>query len=159
MCPVVLVVESIPVPLEHKKIVCRSFTARTHQNARHDVHINIGDTSTPTHNQISGPITRAPARKLNNQVSSFRASYSSYLDNGNVCSVLLLRNDNKKETELDSRGRHSDSRTAAHCDGRPNPVWTWILACKYFLECYWSLLSYASNLKSISRWSRPQSSF
>jgi hypothetical protein len=33
---------------------------------------------------------------------------------------------------MDSRGRHSDSRTAAPCDGRPNPVWTWILACKYF---------------------------
>jgi hypothetical protein len=58
-----------------------------------DVDINIGDTSTPTHNQISGPITQACARQLNNQVFSFLASYSSYLDNGNVCSVLLLRND------------------------------------------------------------------
>jgi hypothetical protein len=61
-----------------------------------DVDINIGDTSTPTHNQISGPITRARARQLNNQVSSFLASYSSYLDNGNVCSVLLLRNDGQE---------------------------------------------------------------
>jgi hypothetical protein len=34
----------------------------------YDVDINIGDTSTPTHNQISGPITRARARQLNNQV-------------------------------------------------------------------------------------------
>jgi hypothetical protein len=53
-------------------------------------------TSTPvihTHNQISGPITQACARQLNNQVSSFLDSYSSYLDNGNKCSVLLLRND------------------------------------------------------------------
>jgi hypothetical protein len=58
-----------------------------------DVDINTSDTSTPTHNQISGPITRAHARQLNNQVSSFLASYSSYLDNGNVCSILLLRND------------------------------------------------------------------
>jgi hypothetical protein len=61
------------------------------------VDINIGDTSTPTHNQISGPITRARACQLNNQVSSFLASYSSYLDNGNVCSVLLLRNDGQEE--------------------------------------------------------------
>jgi hypothetical protein len=61
-----------------------------------DVDINIGDTSTPTHNQISGLITRARARQLNNQVSSFLASYSSYLDNGNVCSVLLLRNDGQE---------------------------------------------------------------
>jgi hypothetical protein len=61
-----------------------------------DVDINIGDTSTPTHNQISGPITQARARQLNNQVSLFLASYSSYLDNGNVCSVLLLRNDGQE---------------------------------------------------------------
>jgi hypothetical protein len=36
------------------------------------------------------------ARQLNNQVSSFLASYSSYLNNGNVCSVLLLRNDGQE---------------------------------------------------------------
>jgi hypothetical protein len=42
-----------------------------------DVVINTSDTSTPTHNQISGLITRAHARQLNNQVSSFLASYSS----------------------------------------------------------------------------------
>jgi hypothetical protein len=42
--------------------------------------------------RISGPITQARAHKLNNQVSSFLASYSSYLGNGNVCSSLLHRN-------------------------------------------------------------------
>jgi hypothetical protein len=66
------------------------------QEGEHDVDINTSDTSTPTHNQISGPITRARARQLNNQVSLFLASYSSYLDNGNVCSVLLLRNDRQE---------------------------------------------------------------
>jgi hypothetical protein len=60
------------------------------------VDINTSDTSTPTHNQISGSITRAGACKLNNHVYSFLASYSSYLDNGNVCSVLLLRNDRQE---------------------------------------------------------------
>jgi hypothetical protein len=30
------------------------------------------------------------------------------------------------ETEMHSCWRHSDSRTAAACDGRPNHVWTWI---------------------------------
>jgi hypothetical protein len=50
------------------------------------------DTSTLTHNQVSDPITLARAHQLNNQVSSFLASYSSYLDNGNMCSILLLRN-------------------------------------------------------------------
>jgi hypothetical protein len=60
-----------------------------------DVDINTSDTSTPIHNQISSPITRARARQLNNQVSSL-ASYSSYLDNGNVYSVLLRRNDRQE---------------------------------------------------------------
>jgi hypothetical protein len=51
-----------------------------------------------------------------------------------------------KETELDSHGRHSNSRIAANCDGHPDHVWTWILVCKYFLESSWSLHSYTSNL-------------
>jgi hypothetical protein len=60
------------------------------------VGIKTSDTSTPTHNQIFGPITQTHARQLNNQVSSFLASYSSYLDNGNVYSILLLRNDGQE---------------------------------------------------------------
>jgi hypothetical protein len=58
--------------------------------------INTSDTSTSTHNQISGPITQAHARQLNYQVTSFLSSYSSYLDNGNMCSLLLLRNDGQE---------------------------------------------------------------
>jgi hypothetical protein len=65
-----------------------------------DVDINTNDTSTPTHNQIYGPITRARVRQLNNQVSSFLASYSSYLDNGNMCSILLLRNDGQERNRV-----------------------------------------------------------
>jgi hypothetical protein len=30
------------------------------------------------------------------------------------------------KTEMHSRRRHSDSRTATACDGRPDHVWTWI---------------------------------
>jgi hypothetical protein len=67
------------------------------QEGEDDVDINTSDTSTPTHNQISDLITRARARQLNNQVSSFLASYSSYLDNGNMCSILLLRNDGQEQ--------------------------------------------------------------
>jgi hypothetical protein len=91
-----------------------------------DVDINTSDTSTPTHNQISGPIIWARACQLNNQVSLFLASYSSYSDNGNVYSVCCLGMTDKNETELHSRRRHSDYRTAAACDGRPDHVWTWI---------------------------------
>jgi hypothetical protein len=60
------------------------------------VDINTSDIFTPTHNQISGPITQTHACQLNNQVFSFLASYSSYLDNGNIYSVLLLRNDGQE---------------------------------------------------------------
>jgi hypothetical protein len=66
------------------------------QEREEDVDINTTNTSTPTQNQISGLITRARARQLNNQVSSFLASYSSNLDNGDVHSVLLLRNDRQE---------------------------------------------------------------
>jgi hypothetical protein len=129
------------------------------QEGEHDVDINTSDTSTPTHNQISGPITRARVRQLINQVSSFLASYSSYLDNGNMYSILCLGTMDKNETELHSRWQHSDSRIEAACDGRPDQVLTWIQVCKYFLKRSWSLLSYASNLKSISCRSRQQSLF
>jgi hypothetical protein len=60
------------------------------QEGEDDVDINTSDTSTRTHNQIFGPITQTCASQLSNQVSLFLASYSSYLDNRNVCSVLLL---------------------------------------------------------------------
>jgi hypothetical protein len=66
------------------------------QEGEDDVDINTNDTSTPTHNQIFDPITQARGCQLNNQVSSFLASYSSYLYNGNMCSILLLRNDGQE---------------------------------------------------------------
>jgi hypothetical protein len=112
-----------------------------------------------THNQISGPITRARACQLNNQVSLFLASYSSYLDNGNMCSVLLLRNDGQERNGVAFAPVTFGFQNSSTCDGCPDHVWTWIQACKYFLESSWSLLSHASNLKSISCRSRPQSSF
>jgi hypothetical protein len=70
------------------------------QEGEDDVDINTSDTSIPTHNPISGSITQARARQLNNQVSSFLASYSSYLDIGSMCSVLLLRNDGQERNEV-----------------------------------------------------------
>jgi hypothetical protein len=65
----------------------------------------------------------------------------------------------RKEMELHSWHRHSDSRSVEACGGHPDHVWTWILACKNFLERSWSLPSYASNLKSVSCLTQPQSSF
>jgi hypothetical protein len=64
----------------------------------------INDTSTPTPVSTStttlGPITRARARRLTHQVSSLLSSGSSYLDNGDTCTLVLLRNNG-----LDQKGR------------------------------------------------------
>jgi hypothetical protein len=73
--------------------VHRPGSLRTRSPLGNDEDINTSDTSTPIHNQISGPITQTRVGPQNYQVTSFLASYSSYLDNGNVHSLLLLRND------------------------------------------------------------------
>jgi hypothetical protein len=58
-----------------------------------DEDITTSNTSTPTQNRvIVGPITRARARQLNQQVSSLLSSCSSYLDCGDTCTLLLIRN-------------------------------------------------------------------
>jgi hypothetical protein len=61
-------------------------------------------TSTPTPVSTSptplGPITRARAHRLTHQVSSLLSSGSLYLDNGDTCSLVLLKNNG-----LDQKGR------------------------------------------------------
>ena len=57
-----------------------------------DEDINTNDTSTPAPPQL-GPITRARARQLNHQVSSFLTSCPLYLYNRNTHTLFLLRND------------------------------------------------------------------
>ena len=57
-------------------------------------------TSTPTPTPSPrplGPLTRARARQLNHQVSSFLNSCPSYLDNRDTCTLVLLRNDGKDQ--------------------------------------------------------------
>ena len=48
-------------------------------------------TSSPTQ-PIAGPLTRARVRQLNNQVSFLISSCPSCLDNGNACTLVLIRN-------------------------------------------------------------------
>jgi hypothetical protein len=63
------------------------------QEGEDDEDITTNDTSSPTQDRvIAGPITRARARQLNNQVSSFPSSCSSYLDCGDTCTLVLIRN-------------------------------------------------------------------
>jgi hypothetical protein len=76
--------------------VCDEILGKSTTGGEDDVDINTSDTTTLHKNQISGLITRARAHQLNSQVSSFLASYSSYLDNTNVYSILLLRNDRQE---------------------------------------------------------------
>jgi hypothetical protein len=71
------------------------FESRTTQmqEGEDDEDITTNDTSSPTQDRvIAGPITRARARQLNNQVSSLLSSCSSYLDCGDTCTLVLIRN-------------------------------------------------------------------
>jgi hypothetical protein len=66
-----------------------------------DEDINTTPTPTPAPAPAPlGPITRARARELNHQVSSFLNSCPSYLDNGDACTLVLLRNEGE-----DQKGR------------------------------------------------------
>jgi hypothetical protein len=57
-----------------------------------DEDINTDHTSTPSTSTPAGPITRARARTLNHQVSSFLSSCPSDLDLGDMCTLVLIRN-------------------------------------------------------------------
>jgi hypothetical protein len=57
-----------------------------------DEDFNTNDASTPTAVPLTGPLTRAHARKLNHQVSSFLSSCPSCLDLGDTCTLVLIRN-------------------------------------------------------------------
>ena len=66
------------------------------QEGEDDEDINTSDTSTPTPPPL-GPITRARARQLNHQLSSFLTSCPLYLYNGNARTLVLLRNDGEDQ--------------------------------------------------------------
>jgi hypothetical protein len=74
------------------------------QEGEDDEDIATNDTSTPTPVSTSttplGPITRTRAHWLNHQVSLLLSSGSSYLENGDTCTLVLLRNNG-----LDQKGR------------------------------------------------------
>ena len=57
-----------------------------------DEDIHTTDASIPIQVPISGPITRARARQLNHQVITLLSSCPSYLDHGDPCTLVLLRN-------------------------------------------------------------------
>ena len=62
------------------------------QEREDDEDINTDHTSTPSTPTPAGPITRARARTLNHQVSSFLSSCPSCLDLGDTCTLVLIRN-------------------------------------------------------------------
>ena len=62
------------------------------QEGEDDEDINTDHTSTPSTPTPAGPITRARARTLNHQVSSFLSSCPSCLDLGDTCTLVLIRN-------------------------------------------------------------------
>jgi hypothetical protein len=64
------------------------------QEGDDDEDIHTTDTSMPIQVPISGPITRARARarELNHQVITLLSSCPSYLDHGDPCTLVFLRN-------------------------------------------------------------------
>jgi hypothetical protein len=74
------------------------------QNWPNDEDLASNDTSTTTPVSTSttplGRITHARAHRLTHQVSSLLSSGSSYLDNIDTCTLVLLRNN-----RLDQKGR------------------------------------------------------
>ena len=83
-----------------------------------DEDIDAINTSTPTQVQIHGPITRAHTRQLKYQVSSFLSSCSSYLDHGNPCTFVLLRNNGEEPQRRGfvwPRMRRDVERFITHC--------------------------------------------
>jgi hypothetical protein len=86
-------------------------------NVPHDEDINTDHTSSPSTPTTAGPITRARARKVNHQVSSFLSSCPSCLDLGDTCTLVLLGIKEKTEREKDSRRLDSDCSTPPTCDG------------------------------------------
>ena len=69
----------------------------------HDEDINSSDTATPTtptqhiSADVAGPITHARARQLNQQVSALLSCSHSYLNNGDTCTLVLLRNQGRDQ--------------------------------------------------------------
>jgi hypothetical protein len=76
------------------------------QEYEDDEDISTINTSTPTQVQIHGPIARACASHHNYLVSSFLNSCPSHLDNGDTCTLVLLRNggDDQKDRDLAQAG-------------------------------------------------------
>ena len=74
------------VPPDASEMISEPYLAQT------DEDINTDHTSTPSTPTPAGPITRARARTLNHQVSSFLSSCPSCLDLGDTCTLVLIRN-------------------------------------------------------------------
>jgi hypothetical protein len=84
--------------------------------AQTDEDINTTPTPTPLPAPLC-PITRARARQLNHQVSSFLNSCPSYLDNGDRALLFYLGMMERIRRAGDWRRLDLDCRTAPTCDG------------------------------------------
>ena len=134
------------------------------QEGEDDEDINSSDTATPTtptqhiSAEVAGPITRARARQLNQQVSALLSCSHSYLNNGDTCTLVLLRNQDETKREKDTQQLDSDWKTTPTPNGHHGLIRTRIRAFKYFTDASWSLVFYVFDLTSISGPRPPQSS-
>jgi hypothetical protein len=84
-----------------------------------------------SHIPFAGPITRARAHQLNNQVSSLLSSCKPCIDCGDTCTVGLLRNHGEEQLGKGFRRLYSDCSTTPTSNGR---IRSQIGVFKYFLE-------------------------
>jgi hypothetical protein len=77
-------------------------TQMQEQEDNEDITTNDASTPTPASTLPTplDPITRARAHRLTHQVSSLLSLGASYLENGDTCTLVLLRNNG-----LDQKGR------------------------------------------------------
>jgi hypothetical protein len=138
----------------------RFVTARISMQNWPDEDIATNDTSTPTPVSTStiplGPITRARARRLTHQVNSLLSSGSSYLDNGDTCTLVLLRNNGLDQKERGIGQAGFGLQDVHNCDGRHDFIRTPFWSFKCLLESLSNLRSNGSGISSISFRSQPQ---
>ena len=103
------------------------------QEGEDDEDINTNDTSTPTRVPV-GPITRARARHINHQVSSLLSSCPSYLDHGDACTLVLVRNQGEDRKGQGFTEAEFGLQDSSNYGGHHGRIRTRIGAFKYFIE-------------------------
>jgi hypothetical protein len=83
-------------------------------------------------------------------VITLLSSCPSYLDHGDPCTLVLLRNQGEDRKGKGFEHARSDCRRTPTCDGHHDHLWARIGMFKHNMESLSSLLSYGSGIIVIS---------